>query len=99
MARDVPMERLTSPAFGSNFVDLGIKVVVQGAQGTLTAFQPNHLHGTTYCDGVTSYGVSMTATRRVRDAIQDLMDRGHTVFDYLDTDKHMMPDGYDASDE
>lgn len=73
---------------GSNYVDVGLKVVVQSAPGTLTAFQPDQLHGTTYTGGILNYGLSMNSTRRVHEAILDLEKNGIQVQYYLHTDQH-----------
>ena len=32
---------------GANFVDLGLQTVIENSPGTLIAFQPEYLHGTT----------------------------------------------------
>jgi len=73
---------------GSSYVDIGLKVVVQSAAGTLSAFQPNHLHGTTFTGGIVNYGLSMTSTRRVHEAIREIEQDGARVKYSLDTDKH-----------
>lgn len=44
------------PFPGSSFVDIGLKVVVRQAAGTMMAFQPECLHGTTI-----SYGAVNTS--------------------------------------
>jgi hypothetical protein len=44
---------------GSNFIDVGLAVVVQGAGGTMTVFQPERMHGTTEQGGIIAYGLAM----------------------------------------
>ena len=61
---------------------------MQGAGGTMTAFQPERMHGTTERGGIIAYGLAMNFTRRVAEAIQELMERGQTVRYGLDTDTH-----------
>ncbi|KIJ89836.1 hypothetical protein K443DRAFT_117460, partial [Laccaria amethystina LaAM-08-1] len=73
---------------GSNFIDLGLGVVVQGAGGTMTIFQPERMHGTSERGGIMAYGLAINFTRRVADAIQELIERGQTVRYGLDTDTH-----------
>ncbi|EDR07183.1 uncharacterized protein LACBIDRAFT_328192 [Laccaria bicolor S238N-H82] len=53
---------LPSAHLGSNFIDFGLGVVVQGAARTLTAFQPEHLHATSYRGSVFSMGLAMNST-------------------------------------
>ena len=40
-------EVLSRKNHGGNFVDISLKVIVQGAADTLCAFKPQFLHGTT----------------------------------------------------
>lgn len=40
-------EELSGKNHGGNFVDIPLKVIVQGAADTLCAFKPQFLHGTT----------------------------------------------------
>ncbi|KAF6756028.1 hypothetical protein DFP72DRAFT_1067327 [Ephemerocybe angulata] len=54
--------------YGSNLVDVTLRVVVQSRVATLTAFTPNVLHGTTtHGEGIDpiNAGVSLTSTERV----------------------------------
>ncbi|THV00984.1 hypothetical protein K435DRAFT_854246 [Dendrothele bispora CBS 962.96] len=64
---------------GSSYVDLGLKVVVRSAPATLTAFRPEALHGTTFTGGAINFGLSFTATRRVREAYDALLENGYQV--------------------
>jgi len=93
VTHDIPDDCPLPPGMGSSYVDVGLKVVVQSAAGTLSAFQPNHLHGTTFTGGIVNYGLSMTSTRRVNDAIWEIEQIGTHVRYCLDTDKH--EDGHD----
>ena len=56
---------------GSSFVDVGLKVVVRQATGTMMAFQPEQLHGTTIANGAVNTGMAITFSRRVSDAWND----------------------------
>lgn len=56
---------------GSSFVDIGLKVVVHQARGTVMAFQPEHLHGTTIAHGAINTGMSISFSRRVSEAWKD----------------------------
>ena len=53
---------------GSSFVDVNLKVVVRQATGTMMAFQPEQLHGTTISDGAVNTGMAITFSQRVGDA-------------------------------
>jgi len=56
---------------GASFVDVGLKVVVRQATGTIMAFQPEQLHGTTISNGAVNTGMAITFSRRVGDAWND----------------------------
>ncbi len=56
---------------GASFVDIGLGVVVRQATGTMMAFQPEHLHGTTAAYGAINLGMAITFSRRVGDAWED----------------------------
>jgi len=56
---------------GSSFVDIGLKVVVHQARGTVMAFQPEHLHGTTIAHGAINTGMSISFSRCVSEAWKD----------------------------
>jgi hypothetical protein len=56
---------------GASFVDIGLGVVVRQATGTMMAFQPEHLHGTTTAYGAINLGMAITFSRRVGDAWED----------------------------
>lgn len=53
---------------GSSFVDIGLKVVVHQSTGTVTAFKPEHLHGTTVSHGLANSILAISFSRRVGDA-------------------------------
>lgn len=74
--------------YGSNYVDVGLRVIVESATGTLSVFQPNHLHGTTFTGGAVNYGLSMTMTQRVRDGYLEMMKEGPRVFASAPVDLH-----------
>ncbi|KDR67757.1 hypothetical protein GALMADRAFT_146784 [Galerina marginata CBS 339.88] len=73
---------------GANFVDLGLRVVVENSAGTLTAFQPECLHGTTEKGGVMNYILALTSTRRVFEGYSDLEKLGAKIAYSVDTDQH-----------
>jgi len=80
VARKVLMPRLLpSPHLGSNFIDFGLGVVVQGAARTLMAFKPEHLHATSYQGSVFSVGLAMNSTAWVEQALLELQQRGGLV--------------------
>jgi hypothetical protein len=64
---------------GANFVDLGLKTVVKNCPGTLIAFQPEFLHGTTENCGVDNYILALPSTRRVHDAYMELEENGAKI--------------------
>lgn len=53
---------------GGSFVDVGLRVVVRQARGTLIAFQPEHQHGTTRLFGAHNYLCSINFSTKVLDA-------------------------------
>jgi hypothetical protein len=53
---------------GSSFVDIGLKVVVRQDTGTVMAFKPDHLHGTTLSRGLANSILAITFSRRVSEA-------------------------------
>lgn len=59
------------PSPGSSFVDIGLKVVVRQATGTMTAFQPEYLHGTTVAHGAVNSSMIISFSRRITDAWED----------------------------
>ena len=59
------------PFPGSTFVDVGLKVAVRQATGTMTAFQPEHLHGTTSARGAVNTTMIISFSRRINDAWED----------------------------
>lgn len=64
---------------GSNFIDFGLRVVVQGAARTLTAFKPAHLHATSNRGSIVSMGLAMNSTTRVEKALLELQKKGGLV--------------------
>ncbi|ESK86627.1 hypothetical protein Moror_9731 [Moniliophthora roreri MCA 2997] len=74
---------------GSNYVDMTLGIVVESGDGTLTAFQPDYLHGTTYAGKIVNYGLSATMTRRVRDGFEEFIKEGKpVVFAFQSVDEH-----------
>ena len=53
---------------GSSFVDIGLKVAVRQDRGTVTAFRPEYLHGTTLAYGAINSIIAITFSKRVGDA-------------------------------
>ena len=64
---------------GANFVDVGLKVVVQQETGTILAFKPEQLHGTTLSHGGANSIAAVTFSRRVSDAWADALARGQPL--------------------
>jgi len=65
--RQIP-DPTIQPFAGSSFVDIGLQVVVRHATGSMMAFQPEHLHGTTMSDGAVNMFLLISFSRRVGDA-------------------------------
>ncbi|TEB29006.1 hypothetical protein FA13DRAFT_1711369 [Coprinellus micaceus] len=68
--------------YGSNLVDLILRVVVQSQVSSLTAFDSNSLHGTTsYGPAIDPIcaGISLTSTSRVYKAYTEVHERGGPV--------------------
>lgn len=65
---------------GANYVDVTLKIVVLSAPGTIMAFRPNHLHGTSKSYGAVNRGLAITFSRRVTDAYRDLDATGKAKF-------------------
>lgn len=58
-----------SPVLGSSFVDVTLRVSVRGAAGTVTAWVPTNLHGSTCAyNGIPNIGTVFTYSQRVADA-------------------------------
>ena len=74
---------------GSNFIDFGLGVVVQGAAHTLTAFKPEHLHATSNCGSIFSMGLAMNSTTCVEQALLELQQKGGLVEDGADISHNM----------
>ncbi len=86
--RELPSTFELPQGYGSSYVDIGLKVIVESANSTLTAFQPNHLHGTTYSGGAINYGLSMTMTERVKEGYEEMKTNGNVVFAHAATNEH-----------
>ncbi|KAJ3508985.1 hypothetical protein NLJ89_g5460 [Agrocybe chaxingu] len=84
VGQELSQKSLSSPNTGSSFVDLGLRVVVKSSVGTIMAFQPNELHGTTERHGTFNYGLSLTSTKCVRDGYLKLEESGVNVRQYLE---------------
>lgn len=54
--------------YGGNFVEASLKVVVRMAKGTIYAFQPDYVHGTSKLFGAHNTGVAITFSQRLLDA-------------------------------
>lgn len=53
------------PGAGGSFVDVSLKVIVKQAQGTMLAFQPDLIHGTTVSHGAVNHIIAVTFCRSV----------------------------------
>jgi hypothetical protein len=73
---------------GANFVDLGLKTIVKNSPGTLIAFQPEFLHGTTEGCGVKNYILALPSTRRVYEAYMELEKDGTKIEFGIPCDEH-----------
>lgn len=63
---------------GGNFVDVTLHVVVQQAESTLMAFQPEHPHGTTRLCGAHNHMVTITFSQHIAEAFKKAQ-LGNTV--------------------
>ena len=71
----VDHETVHSPPIGSSFVDVGLKVLVRQKAGTVMAFQPDFLPGTTLTNAAINKGVAICFSRRVGEAWQEAKKR------------------------
>jgi hypothetical protein len=71
VGRDLPEQLPQHPKCGSSFVDIGLKVVVRQDRGTIMAFRPEYLHGTTLAYGAINSAIAITFSRRVSDAWEE----------------------------
>lgn len=55
---------------GGSFVDVGLRVVVRQAKGTLMVFQPEHQHGTTRLFGAHNSHCSINFSSRILEAFK-----------------------------
>lgn len=55
---------------GGSFVDVGLRVVVRQAVGTLIAFQPDHFHGTTRLFGAQNRLISINFSSHILEAFK-----------------------------
>jgi hypothetical protein len=71
---DEPRPRVNKAAWpakgGGNFVDITLGVVVQQATGTLMAFKPEHLHGTTRLCGAHNRMCTITFSSHIAEAFK-----------------------------
>lgn len=58
---------------GGSFVDIGLRVVVQQAPGTLIAFQSDRHHGTTRLFGARNCLISINFSSHIREAYEMAM--------------------------
>ena len=86
--RDEPSPKTLPLNKGANFVDLGLQTVVENCPGTLAAFQPECLHGTTETRGVENYILVMPFIRKVYDAYIELEAKGARIKFGLPLDQH-----------
>ncbi|TEB23577.1 hypothetical protein FA13DRAFT_1797897 [Coprinellus micaceus] len=80
--REVLLNSPLPANYGSNLVDLSLRVIVQSRVGSLTAFDSNSLHGTTqHGPGIDPIcaGISLTSTSRVYKAYSEMQERGGPV--------------------
>ena len=59
------------PFPGLNFVDIGLKFVIRQATGTMMAFQPECLHGTTSAHGAVNNSIIISFLHCIHDAWED----------------------------
>jgi len=52
-------------------VDISLKVLVRQKAGTVMAFQPDFLHGTTLTSDAINKGIAICFSRRVREAWEE----------------------------
>ena len=76
---DRTLSKLGPSNGGANFVDVGLKVVIQQETGTILAFKPEQLHGTTLSHGGANSIAAVTFSRRVSDAWADALARGQPL--------------------
>jgi hypothetical protein len=88
VGRVEPLPKTLPPNKGANFVDLGLQTVVENCPGTLIAFQPECLHGTTETQGVENYILAMPFIRKVYDAYMELEAKGARIEFGLPLDQH-----------
>ncbi|KAF9521524.1 hypothetical protein CPB83DRAFT_900619 [Crepidotus variabilis] len=67
------------PNGGASFVDVGLKVLVRQAAGTMMAIRPAELHGTTKMYGAVNIGATITFSTRVSDAWAEALALGEKV--------------------
>lgn len=53
---------------GGSFVDASLKVVVRQERGTMIAFRPDHMHGTSIMNGAVNAIISINFSSRVAEA-------------------------------
>jgi hypothetical protein len=58
------------PAYGLDYVDFETRVIVRAAAGTMTAFRPEFLHGTTNGHRVQQQGVACTVSSHIVKALR-----------------------------
>jgi len=62
--------------FGNDYVEYDTRVIIRGAENTLTAFQPAYYHGSTASHKVRQIGVAMTSSKRVYDVYKKAVNSG-----------------------
>jgi hypothetical protein len=67
------------PFSGSSFVDVGLKVIVRQAIGTMMVFKPENLHATTLAHGAVNCFLLVSFSRRVYDAWKEALELGNKV--------------------
>jgi len=70
---------------GGNFVDVSTRTVIEQAEGTLFAFNPEELHGTTELNGRHHAFATISFSSRLEDAFKKLaLQKGETTIDIME---------------
>ncbi|KAH9917278.1 uncharacterized protein B0H18DRAFT_41758 [Fomitopsis serialis] len=80
VARELVTTRYNAlPSGGANFVDVGLRVVIKQAAGTLIGFKADYSHGTTLAYGAVNHSISIAFSRPLAQAWKDsLLNKGVT---------------------
>ncbi|KAJ3978905.1 hypothetical protein F5890DRAFT_1559490 [Lentinula detonsa] len=80
---DTPTARqhISIPSYGgANFVDANLRVVVAGAVGTMFAFDPTHVHGTTVTGGTQNLNLTFAFSKKIGEAFAKLDEQQKLAF-------------------